>query len=212
MVTAVPLDKCKWCKGTGDDGGGYSFCPDCEGSGYKHGKQAETYSQYLTDIICDWHITLLDILREEFEFKHDIFIGKKTENFVMSYFTPENLETIHPPREVLAKLLLDELGDASFFDDSRICYGQILQNKKILVYIGKDNKPSYFPPEEYNGLIIELDSESKASVDFIIGRENYVNFIEAVTPTFLCDSIFMFNSKECDGEYLSSLIDDYWLI
>lgn len=31
---------CKWCNGSGDDGGGYNACPDCESTGYVGGRWA----------------------------------------------------------------------------------------------------------------------------------------------------------------------------
>lgn len=34
------MKKCKWCDGTGDDGGGYNACPDCECTGYVGGRSA----------------------------------------------------------------------------------------------------------------------------------------------------------------------------
>lgn len=34
------LSECKWCKGTGNDGGGYNACPDCESTGLKGGRYA----------------------------------------------------------------------------------------------------------------------------------------------------------------------------
>lgn len=49
----VSLEKCKWCNGTGN--GAVEVmdtpypCMDCEGTGYKEGKKAEKYSNYLLD-------------------------------------------------------------------------------------------------------------------------------------------------------------------
>lgn len=34
------FDECKWCNGSGDDGGGYNACPDCESTGLKGGRYA----------------------------------------------------------------------------------------------------------------------------------------------------------------------------
>lgn len=34
------LQTCKWCNGSGDDGGGYNACPDCECTGYVGGRYA----------------------------------------------------------------------------------------------------------------------------------------------------------------------------
>lgn len=34
------LSACKWCNGSGDDGGGYNACPDCESTGLKGGWDA----------------------------------------------------------------------------------------------------------------------------------------------------------------------------
>jgi RecJ-like exonuclease len=34
------FEECKWCNGTGDDGGGYNACPDCESTGLKGGRYA----------------------------------------------------------------------------------------------------------------------------------------------------------------------------
>ncbi len=49
----VSLEKCKWCNGTGN-GASHIMdtpypCPDCEGTGYKEGKRAEWYIDYLMD-------------------------------------------------------------------------------------------------------------------------------------------------------------------
>lgn len=34
------FEECKWCNGSGDDGGGYNACPDCESTGLKGGRSA----------------------------------------------------------------------------------------------------------------------------------------------------------------------------
>jgi hypothetical protein len=34
------FEECKWCNGSGDDGGGYNACPDCESTGLKGGRYA----------------------------------------------------------------------------------------------------------------------------------------------------------------------------
>lgn len=34
------IEECNWCNGTGDDGGGYNACPDCESTGLKGGRSA----------------------------------------------------------------------------------------------------------------------------------------------------------------------------
>lgn len=34
------FQKCKWCNGSGDDGGGYHACPDCESTGLVGGRVA----------------------------------------------------------------------------------------------------------------------------------------------------------------------------
>ena len=34
------FEECKWCGGSGDDGGGYNACPDCESTGLKGGRSA----------------------------------------------------------------------------------------------------------------------------------------------------------------------------
>lgn len=34
------FEECKWCKGSGDDGGGYNACPDCESTGLVGGRSA----------------------------------------------------------------------------------------------------------------------------------------------------------------------------
>lgn len=34
------FEECKWCNGSGDDGGGYNACPDCESTGMKGGRSA----------------------------------------------------------------------------------------------------------------------------------------------------------------------------
>jgi DnaJ-class molecular chaperone len=49
----VSLEKCKWCNGTGN-GASHIMdtsypCPDCEGTGYKEGKRAERYFDYLME-------------------------------------------------------------------------------------------------------------------------------------------------------------------
>ena len=50
------FEECEWCNGTGDDGGGYNACPDCESTGMKGGRAAveafdqmveEEYQEYL---------------------------------------------------------------------------------------------------------------------------------------------------------------------
>ena len=50
-MKAVPLDKCKWCNGSGTERAhfldtGYS-CPDCNGTGYAYGPEAVEYVEYL---------------------------------------------------------------------------------------------------------------------------------------------------------------------
>lgn len=50
-MKAVPLDKCKWCNGSGTERAhfldtGYS-CPDCNGTGYAWGPEAVEYVEYL---------------------------------------------------------------------------------------------------------------------------------------------------------------------
>lgn len=34
------FEECKWCNGSGDDGGGYGACPDCESTGLAGGHAA----------------------------------------------------------------------------------------------------------------------------------------------------------------------------
>lgn len=34
------FQECEWCSGSGDDGGGYNACPDCESTGLKGGRYA----------------------------------------------------------------------------------------------------------------------------------------------------------------------------
>lgn len=34
------FEECKWCNCSGDDGGGYNACPDCESTGMKGGNSA----------------------------------------------------------------------------------------------------------------------------------------------------------------------------
>lgn len=39
---------CKWCNGSGDDGGGYNACPDCESTGLVGGRYAaEKFDEYV---------------------------------------------------------------------------------------------------------------------------------------------------------------------
>ncbi|WP_289141513.1 hypothetical protein [uncultured Brevibacillus sp.] len=49
----VSLEKCKWCNGTGNGAAHFNDtpydCPDCEGTGYKHGKKAERYFDFLVE-------------------------------------------------------------------------------------------------------------------------------------------------------------------
>ena len=52
-IERVSLEKCKWCNGTGN-GASHIMdtsypCPDCEGTGYKEGKRAELYLDYLME-------------------------------------------------------------------------------------------------------------------------------------------------------------------
>ncbi len=46
------FEKCKWCKGSGDDGGGYNACPDCENTGMKGGRYAvEKFDEYVNQMM-----------------------------------------------------------------------------------------------------------------------------------------------------------------
>lgn len=54
----MTFEECKWCNGSGDDGGGYGACPDCESTGLKGGNSAyeamekaieEAYQKHLAE-------------------------------------------------------------------------------------------------------------------------------------------------------------------
>lgn len=55
------LKECKWCNGTGNDGGGYNACPDCESTGYVGGHYA------------------LELLDEQIEKDYQEFLKKEKE-------------------------------------------------------------------------------------------------------------------------------------
>ena len=53
-MKVVDLTECKWCNGSGyqrEDlfDTGYD-CPDCEGTGFKYGKKAEEYQDYMIEL------------------------------------------------------------------------------------------------------------------------------------------------------------------
>lgn len=46
----ISLEKCSWCNGSGRDGEyGMYPCFDCEETGFKEGKKAERYNDYLIE-------------------------------------------------------------------------------------------------------------------------------------------------------------------
>lgn len=200
-MEAVPLDTCTWCNGSGDDGGGYGACPDCESTGYKYGRSAEAYIEYEMDIVSDWHTVLKEIVAEEFGYLHPDLIPKPIETFLMNYFVAKPL-TAHPPKEEILKIMLDELGSTSFFKNHYpVCYGEILKNKRILIYLGLSEPPEG-TEEESHFLLKFINNDS----DVQISSEHYDEFMSCVDPFFLSDSIVEFDKQKWSNLDLEKIL------
>lgn len=198
-MKAVPLDKCTWCNGSGDDGGGYGACPDCESTGYKYGRSAEAYIEYEMDIVFNWNTVLTEIVAEEFGYLHLDLIPKQIETFLMDYFVEKPLMA-HPPKDEILKIMLDELGSTSFFKNHYpVCYGEILKSKRILIYLGRSE-----PPEETKEkspfLLINKDS------DVQIPPEHYDEFMSCIDPFFLSDTIIEFHKEKWSNLNLEKIL------
>ncbi len=59
-----PFEVCKWCNGSGNDGGGYDTCPDCEGTGYKYGHAALAEQEKLIEEAYQNHLKGLEKMNE----------------------------------------------------------------------------------------------------------------------------------------------------
>lgn len=125
----LPADfdaQCKWCHGTGDDGGGYRFCPDCESTGYKYGKQYEGYLDEELDLFTDLYDYVCRTLIEVYGYQAH-FIPKYVINFCMAYF-PDSMGS---PYEVVKQTMISELSETFF------------EKKPVYVYTLQDDGLAY---------------------------------------------------------------------
>lgn len=102
------LDRCTWCNGSGDDGGGYSACPDCESTGYKHGKKAEGYIELEMDKAYELHQTILQVLADHHGFVRKELIPKQVETFVCEYLSHLFCDEYFEDHEKVKDYMMDE--------------------------------------------------------------------------------------------------------
>jgi hypothetical protein len=194
LMKKVPDDKCKWCKGSGRED--HYPCPDCEGTGFKHGKQAVAYQDYQIGIMDEWHTVLLDILVETFGFPAKRFIPKDAVNFVMNYFAKEEEA---PQKEATRLFMIEELGEDFFLAFRPMCYGHVLKDKRILIYLSLlkppvsiDNERDYF---------YSFDNHN---YNFNVRTEDCNVFLQQVNAEFIDTGVIQF-SKEAWKSFPSTI-------
>lgn len=80
------LEKCEWCNGSGNDGGGYGACPDCDSTGYKYGDRAVDYIEEDMEKCHNLFQSILQILSDNHGFHQNRFIPRRIESFMFTYF------------------------------------------------------------------------------------------------------------------------------
>lgn len=191
----VPMDNCKWCKGSGREDG-YLPCPDCEGTGYEYGKYAEQYFDRILDNVSEWHDTLLEILVETFGYPEKRFIPKDVVTFVMNYFGSEDKM---PSKEAVRSFMLEEI-EAGFFNKCRpFGFGHEFSDGRLYVYTSLLS-----PPEPIWDEKKFFQSQESDTFDFIVSSEDARGFLTHVDATEMGDGVFSF-SKEAWENFPKSI-------
>lgn len=138
------LDQCTWCNGSGDDGGGYGACPDCESTGYKYGKQAEDYIESEMDKAYELHQTILQVLADHHGFIRKELIPKQVETFVCEYLGHLFCDEYFQDHEKVKAYMMDELPPGTVPPHS--IYGYWIPGD----YIGLGYDGTVLPPKDFN--------------------------------------------------------------
>lgn len=184
-MNELPLDVCPSCKGNGYDC--QMPCFGCEGTGFKYGKGAEAYQEYLLDISFNWHTVLMEILVESFGFPHPLFIPKDAEKFVMNYFARQ---TPAPPKEEVRQDMLAELGEGFFANFRPFCFGHVLSGNRILVHLSLAEAPESIEDE-----LKFLNQPYGAPFDLFVDSQYAEAFLAHVQPAHVQPGVIQF-SKE----------------
>lgn len=180
----ISLDNCIHCNGAGKESDGHYACPDCEGTGYKHGKAAEQYVEHKLDIAFHWHGLMQEILVESFGFTDVKFIPKDADTFLMKYFASEEPA---PGKEELRVRMLDELGHTFFHSFRPFCYGHVLSGNRILIYLSLQEAPERIEDEQ-----VFLNQPYGVNLDFYVDSSNYDRFLRYVQPTKVDKTVIQF--------------------
>lgn len=125
----LPADfdaKCEWCVGGRDESSGHYTCPDCEGTGYKYGRQYLHYEEEELNLMCDLHEHVCLALIEVYGYAFH-FIPNHAIDFCMEYFS----FCIGMTYPELKKTMIEEISE-TFFED-----------KPVYVYSLKEGSIAY---------------------------------------------------------------------
>lgn len=194
----VPDDKCKWCDGIGimKEVSLSCPCPDCRGTGYKYGQAVVDYQEHQLNIMEAWYTMLLDILVESFGFPEKKFIPKDAIDFVMNYFA---LEEEAPPKEVLRLFMIEELEEDFFLNFRPLCYGHVLDDGRVLIYLSLPAKPK---PMDDKAKFFK--GYSNQDYSFYVKKDDSDVFLQHVKAEFVDEGVIQF-SKDVWKNFPSSI-------
>jgi len=158
------LDNCVWCNGSGDDGGGYGACPDCQNTGMKYGQQAWDYIEEEADKAFNVHQTMIKTLCNEYGFGREAFIPDYVSKFFMTYFGHffEN-EKYLSDSSVVKTEMLEEMPPGGLFPD--VAIGYITKSADIGIFLNKKKELDFLKEESpgEHSLFKHLDGCFRAS-------------------------------------------------
>lgn len=108
------LDSCEWCNGSGDDGGGYGACPDCQNTGYKYGQGAEQHINAEMDKSFDMSMMMMDMLATEHGFGRPEMIPYDINDFVHKYLSNLFSDEYYDDHAKAKQYMMDEVPPGMF--------------------------------------------------------------------------------------------------
>lgn len=176
------LDNCKYCNGSGDDGGGYGACPDCQSTGMKYGQQAWDYLEEDMDKAYRVNQTMIKTLCIEYGFGRESFIPRETLSHFIQYFKyffeeDDYLNDV----ELVKKTMLEELPPGGLFPD--VVVGYITKSGELGVFLEKSKETELLKNNSNVNLKLHWDGFFKHS-DFTALRKQIPEFNEARFETY----------------------------